>query len=173
MLQIYRFPIAFFGYGILCLITAMMLGSTTKNLKTGMIPASGGEFGPITTEKDNQVVKFSFYQNVPLQKWSGVDVEVLDADKEYLFAFGEELWHESGRDSDGYWEESKEDMSLSVTFPKPGTYYLDISSEGNYNATGDRIRVSASAKRGSSVAFIWLGFISLILGAAVAYFQSQ
>jgi len=101
-------------------------------------------------------------RGIPLQAWTFVEVEVLDANKEYLFSFGEELWHEAGRDSDGRWEEEKNDYSMKATFPTRGTFYLATKLEGN--RLPNVVHLSVGKKPGSALLHFWFGVICLTLG---------
>ena len=50
--------------------------------------------------------------------------------KQSLFSFGEELWHETGYD-EGHWREQNNAFNMDITFPNPGTYYIRFSSESS------------------------------------------
>ena len=63
--------------------------------------------------------------------------EVQDADRDTLYEFGKEMWHEDGYDSEGYWSESDRDMKASLSFTELGTYYVQFNSE--YGVEGNRI----------------------------------
>ena len=122
--------------------------------------------GPLTVTTPASTYKISLSQNaIALKVWNAVDVEVLDADKNYLFSFGEEFWHESGYD-DGNWEESNKYMEMKVHFEKVGVYFLSISAESNasFTTANNGYVLTVSRNRGSSLAFKWLRIFSLILG---------
>ena len=156
----------FFGFGILSLFTAwiftiepFLFSDQQYSLSS---PQKALEVGPIHVRKFNEVYSVSFDANLPVQSWSFIQGEVLDSNKQYLFAFGKELWHERGRDSDGTWQESDDSFTLKITFPKPGRYYLKFGTESNRMPSSVRIRV---AKRlGSSIPHLWFGIVLILIG---------
>lgn len=169
-----KYPFILGTYGVLCLLAAAIMSIDTSDVTSQWLPAEGGRFGPIVTQSDNEVVTVSLRQSLGLMKWSAVDVDVLDAQGNYLFAFGDELWHEAGRDSDGRWEEAKSDYSLSMTLPEAGEYFLRVVAQGNTPpASAPQIYVSSVGELGSSLGFMWLGILSLGVTAVMIYIISQ
>jgi hypothetical protein len=165
-----KYPMILAGYGVACFIAAVIMSFDTTAVASQWLPASGGKFGPITTEESNEVVTVELRQSLGLMKWSSVDVDVLDERGNYLFAFGDEFWHEAGRDSDGRWEEAKDKYSLSITFPDAGSYFLNVAGQGNTPETqAPQIYVSAVRELGSSLALTWLGGIALCIAAFMIY----
>jgi hypothetical protein len=118
--------------------------------------------GPISVQKYREVYSITISSNLPVNSWTFVVGEVLDAEKDYLFSFGKELWHETGYDSDGAWRETDNSYSMKVTFPQPGQYYLNIKTEGSYNP--DAIRITISKRYGSSIPHTVFGIITLLIG---------
>ncbi len=155
-------------YGVICLIFVLVFSGDVSKVQTQMLPGSGGIFGPIVVKEKKSSYEIGVSNRVALNKWSFVEVKVLDANKKYLYGFGDGMWHESGRDSDGYWEESKTKYTMDVTFKDLGEYYLDVASERN-DGVGNSINVSAVKERGSNILFLTIGVISLI-GAGLAYY---
>lgn len=166
-----KYGLSFLVFGIICLLTAWILSSHTGYAIKQNFPSSGGKFGPIKIHEVNEVVELKIAQHVGDRHWSAIEAEVVDAKNNYLFAFSEELWFETGRDSDGPWQEGKRNYDISVTFPEPGNYFINFSSENSRSSSVGQIRIEANKKLGSSIAHLWLGFISLIIGVAILYFS--
>lgn len=172
----------FIVFGILSLITAWIFSMETQRLfsdtvRTYVYPsvptqhAIAGEqeegkdvatIGPITVQKYKEVYEITIASSLPENSWAFVEGEVLDAEKDYLFSFGKELWHETGYDSDGAWRESDNNYSMKLTFPQPGQYYLNLKTEGSYNP--DAVQVTISKKRGSSIPHMVFGIFTLLIG---------
>ena len=114
---------------IACFVTSIFLeyGGQTRSY-SGTI-RSGQTFGPIKIEKNKPkiyIIKSSFWGDNSSTYIIG---EVLDENKDTLYEFGKDLWHESGYDSDGYWSESDRNMQVKLTFSEPGTYYIQMGEE--------------------------------------------
>lgn len=129
-----------------------------------MSEKSSNVVGPINVRRRGTVYEIGLYASLPVQSWSFIEGEVLDAEKEYLYSFGKELWHETGRDSDGAWRENKNHFKMKVTFPKPGTYYLNFKTEKSRNISNINAFVSVNKKRGSALPHFWLGIFLVITG---------
>jgi len=156
-------------FGVICLLGAAIFSSDVSEVETKILPGEGGIFGPLMIKEKNSSYEVTLKNYVALNKWSHIEVEVLDANKNYLFGFGDDMWHESGRDSDGAWVESKTDYSMDITFKEPGEYYLNVGSERN-DGKGGSIAISAVKKRGSNIAFLTIGVVSLIF-AVITYYS--
>ncbi|MFT7222833.1 MAG: hypothetical protein ACI82Z_000364 [Cellvibrionaceae bacterium] len=161
-----KYGLSFVIFGLICLITAWVLSSHTGDTVKQSFPSTGGKFGPIKIHKKNEVVEIKIAKNVGNRSWSAIEAKVVDAKDNYLFAFSEELWFETGRDAEGPWQEGKTNYDISVTFPKPGNYFINFNSTNSGSSEGN-IRVEANKKLGSSIAYKWIGFISLIMGLAI------
>jgi hypothetical protein len=118
--------------------------------------------GPIFVAKNREVFAIRLTAPLPANTWAFLEGEVLDAEKEYLFSFGKEIWHETGRDSDGAWQESDLDYTMKVTFPQPGVYYLKLKANGSHDVTA--IAVTISKRRGSSLPHLIFGISTLLIG---------
>lgn len=152
------------GFSGLCFLTSFIFnvdsGSSAQIKQT--LPFNGGDVGPIQVGKRNSVYNIEVQKDISQYgRWSFVGGDVLDNNKQFLFGFGEELWKESGYDSDGPWYEEKTAYDLKVTFPQPGDYYLRFKAESSSSDRGN-IKVSVSPKIGSSLAHFVLGIMSLI-----------
>ncbi len=172
----------FIIFGILSLITAWVFSMETQRLfsdtvRTYVSPSVPSQravavaqekgrdvatIGPITVQRYKEVYEISIASSVPENTWSFIEGEVLDAEKDYLFSFGKELWSEAGYDDEGAWRESDNSYSMKLTFPQPGQYYLNLKSSGSYNP--DAVQVTISKKRGSSIPHFVFGIITLLIG---------
>ena len=151
-------------YGVLCWMMNFYYAGGYEPEQARM-PLEGGMFGPFTVDDPASTYQISVQQrSIALKVWNAVDIDVLDAEKNYLFSFGEEFWHESGYD-DGHWDETKSQMVMKVHFEKAGVYFLAVSAESNAASEyGNGYYIAVKRSRGSSLAFKWLGIISLALG---------
>ncbi len=151
------------GFAALCFLTSLFMNLNRGSTIEENVLSSGGEVGPIQVEKDTSIYKIQVKQNLnSYGTWSFIGGEVLDENKNYLFGFGKELWKEAGYDVDGAWSEERTHYDLKVTFPQKGAYYLRFQTESNDSSQGS-IRVTVSPKRGSSLAHLLLGIISIIV----------
>ena len=120
----------------------------------------GSTYGPIVVKKgqpklckirslthgDNQNIYFSG--------------EVLDEEKETLYEFGKELWHEDGYDSEGYWSESDRDMVARLSFTEPGKYYIQFHTDENRM---QNISLEIIVKKGSGIPHFMMGFYLMLI----------
>ena len=166
-------PYAFiFGiYCAICLLFAAIMSGDSSVRDMRLINSDSGRFGPIHIDKKNTIKNINIYKDVSLGRWTSIDVDVLDAQGTKLFSFGDQLWHESGYDSDGAWEESNREIEIPITFRSPGKYYLDIRTDTNETSQLS-IYVSEATQRGSSIPFVLLSILSLI-AALVCYYLYQ
>ena len=85
---------------IICFITS--ISYQTSSLKKFNFPSlkEGAKIGPIKVQNKSAIYKIivHFKGNNSSTYISG---EVLDKDKDTLYEFGKDLWHESGYDSEG------------------------------------------------------------------------
>jgi len=115
-------------------------------------------YGPISIEDKPKIymIKARFSGDNTSNYLSG---EVLDEEFEILYEFGKEFWHESGRDSEGFWSEGVYDVSAYFTFSEKGVYYIKLGTEDN---GGGNISVNISQMRGSYIVPLKTGAIMLI-----------
>lgn len=170
----------FIIWGLISILTSWFYNGTTSKhseqfnpsqitkprLQTNPLQAltkpSGKIMGPITIDSPYTVALIKIKTNIPVQSWAFVEGEVLNEDKEYLFSFGKELWHETGRDSDGAWKEENDTYKMKVTFPQKGKYYINFKTESSRSSY--TIDVTIYKKRGSSLPHLWFGIFALIMG---------
>ena len=158
-LNLGKIATVFIVCAIISFVTAWYYSLSKEKLT---LPSNNGVLGPIYVHKYKESYNISVKINIPEQAWSFVEGEVLDKDMEYLFSFGKELWHETGRDSEGRWREIKNSYDINVTFPNPGNYYVKFKTEGS--SSGHQLLVNISRKNGSSLPHLWLGIITLLIG---------
>jgi len=177
----------FLFFGVISLFTAWFYSFDSQTiLKSSVIPTVIAEdgvqaapenedkyiaaIGPLVVNKFKEVYSVSIYSNLPVNSWAFVEGEVLDAEKDYLFSFGQELWHETGYD-EGSWEESENSYTMKITFPQPGSYYLNFKTQGSSNP--DTIYVKIKKHRGSSVPHTSFGIICLLIGIILNEMKNQ
>ncbi len=163
-------------FGILGLLTAWVYGwKTTTTFKqnfSGQMPASVGfaepegarseTIGPIVVKRYNEVYSIALTAGLSPNTWSVVGGEVQDQNKNPLFYFGKELWHETGYDSEGAWTESDSQYELTVTFPKPGNYYVVLEVESSVQSFN--VFAEVTKRFGSSVPHTVFGALCLLVG---------
>ena len=118
----------------------------------------GQTFGPIKITKGKPkiyIIKSHFFGDNSSTYIYG---EVQDENKDTLYEFGKDLWHESGYDSDGYWSESDRNMQVKLTFSEPGTYYIQMGEEGGIS--GSSLQILSA--RSSGIPHLMVGAYFLI-----------
>lgn len=134
-------------------VESQKLASKTYSLQEGSI------YGPIVVKKGQAkicTIETSMFGNNRSVYFTG---EVLDEDKDTLYEFGKELWHEDGYDSEGYWSEADRNVKASLSFTEPGTYYIQFNTdEKAMYSISTRIVV----KKGSGIPHLMVGIYVLI-----------
>ncbi|AZZ96425.1 hypothetical protein [Pseudoalteromonas sp. R3] len=82
--------------------------------------------------EDGQMMRFEINGTMKMNSWQAMDMEVYNADGTYIFSYQDELWSESGRDSEGDWTERKTKASLEIHFAKKGHYTLYLTDSNSY-----------------------------------------
>jgi hypothetical protein len=160
-------------FGVISILISFIFSSNIhSSQQVSALKGEGGAFGPIVVEKNNTAYEIKIKNPVALNKWSNIEVDVLDNNKKLLFTFGDGMWNERGRDADGNWAESKSEFTLDITLKKSGQYFLDIKAERNDNA-GNNIIVTVTQKRGSKVPFLVLGILCLIAAFALYKYEEK
>ena len=77
--------------------------------------------------EDGQMMRFEVVGRTPMNTWKSVDIDVYDQVGNYLFTYQDELWAETGRDSDGRWTEYRDRAEFTQHFPKKGIYEAYVS----------------------------------------------
>ena len=152
-------------FAIICLVTSMLLQSTFYYNKTMNYLNEGQIVGPIKVKNKPVICKVMAHFSGENTS-SYLSGEVLDENKDTLYEFGKDLWHESGYDSDGYWSESDRKMTAYMTFKDKGTYYIQFNTDKKnmYN-----ISVTMQLVRNSYVAHSKAGTLALMLAMIVFY----
>ncbi len=152
-------------FSIICFVTSMLLQSTFYYNKTMNYLNEGQIVGPIKVKNKPVICKVMAHFSGENTS-SYLSGEVLDENKDTLYEFGKDLWHESGYDSDGYWSESDRKMTAYMTFKDKGTYYIQFNTDEKnmYN-----ISVTMQLVRNSYVAHSKAGTLALMLAMIVFY----
>ena len=147
-------------FASICIITSICLEVGTMYTKKYSRLPEGHILGPIVVKKDNPMVYEvkSYFRGD--NESSYISGEVLDENEDTLYEFGKDSWHESGRDSDGYWSESDRNMTAKLVFSEPGTYYVKVSTE---NHKLSLFNITLSRKNGSGIPHLMLGSYALLL----------
>lgn len=167
-------------YNTICLImaifciasfwTSFSMENKVVNSRNYNSLQEGSIYGPIKVKKGQCkicTIKATFNGDNSSTYLSG---EVLDEDKDTLYEFGKDFWHESGYDSEGYWSESERNMKADLTFSEEGTYYIQFNTEENsmYN-----IGITIQVKKGTGIPHLMMGTIVLILLLFIFYFNNR
>jgi len=142
-----------------CFVTYFNIENQTIAKKTYSLD-EGSTYGPIVVKKGQPKIckiKSAMYGDNRSIYFSG---EVLDEDKETLYEFGKDLWHESGYDSEGYWSESDRNMAACLTFTEPGKYYIQFHTDENMM---NQIGLEIVVKKGSGIPHLMMGMYLLII----------
>ena len=135
---------------------------TSSPVMKSVLPPTGGEIGPIQVTKENSVYKVEVTGKLNLYSsstWGFIEGELLDANKNLLMGFGQEMWKE--RDSEGTYEDTTYDLSFTIA--QKGNYYLNFTSEYPTPDAGNSIVVKVSAIEGNSHVHFVMGLIALAL----------
>lgn len=153
--------------------SAALAPKTNPPVEAGeQLPALNyGMIGPFTVTGTNQVFRIRVAADVTTNSWSFVEGELLDAEKEYLLSFGQELWDETGSEDGEFWAEADEIYAMKLTVPHPGQYYLNIKTQGPI--VPSQITVAISRVYGSSIPHLAFGVITLLIGLVLNEFANR
>ena len=179
----------FIVFGMLGLLTSCLFtGGPAQTLASKQFSpidlqssANPPRVGPLRIDNKGDAVEVTISTNLlQSQSWAYIQGEVQDASGEYLFSFGDELWYETGRDSDGAWTDHKRKYEIDITFPDAGIYYLQFSSESGstrpstaQNNPLNRFSVLVRSKIGSTIPHLIYGIIVLLIGLGVQYISRR
>jgi len=173
------------GVGLLSLFTALFMNNNSGQPIAQNLPPLGGTIGPYDFEADT-VLDIEVHQTLQKEGWAFVSGELLNADEETLFGFGDELWWETGRDSEGYsWNESVRSYGLKITVPEAGQFFFDFSVEAGLKGASRAAPGAAAAapkpetylsgmtvkitkKAGSGLPHLVFGIFAVLGGIVVA-----
>jgi len=165
---------------IICFVTSMFFQNSVKQERTDYTLKEGAIYGPIKITNTKQI-----YRIIATFSGSNSDTyisgEVLDEDKDTVYEFGKDLWHEEGDDSDGHWSEDDRKMTADLTFSEKGTYYLQFGSDTDSNLANDpnklnfipSISITMELMNGSYVAHLQVGSIILLLVIFIFWFLNR
>ena len=158
------------GFAILCFVTSFVMNSSSGDVVDQTLD-SETLIGPVTNKKANTVYFVKVNQNLGNGASNYISIDVLNSKKEYLFAFGKELWWEEGYDSDGRWTEGTKNVEMKITIKDIGDHYFRISPDSKVGS----MRVTIEQKRASSLPHTILGIISIVLaiGILVYYYRER
>lgn len=123
------------AFALLAFILAPILAAAGEEIYSGTMRIPLGvenyrETETFTIENIGRATKIELESaQIPVNTWAVVDITLYD-DEDFEYYIGaEEFWHETGRDSDGPWEE--DDLSGYKLFraTTPGTYQLELAME--------------------------------------------
>ena len=156
-------------FSIICFITSMNLQASTSVGRTDYDIREGMTYGPIKIDKQPKIykIKADFRGSNTSTYLSG---EVLDKDKDTLYEFGKDLWHESGYDSEGYWSESERKMTAYLTFKEKGTYYIQFNTE---EKNMRNIDITIQLVKGSYVAHSQFGSLFLLIAMIIFFMLNK
>ncbi|KAF7781488.1 hypothetical protein PRUB_b0724 [Pseudoalteromonas rubra] len=115
--------------------------------------------------QDGQMMRFELKGTMKMNSWKAMDMEVYQADGTYLFSYQDDLWSESGRDSEGNWTERKTKASFAIRFAKKGKYqlYLTDQSSNNQKLNNTRYYFRVVPVRGDASVLKPLLYVALIV----------
>ncbi|MCG7537088.1 hypothetical protein [Pseudoalteromonas sp. OOF1S-7] len=115
--------------------------------------------------EDGQMMRFELKGVMKMNSWKAMDIEVYQADGTYLFSYQDELWSESGRDSEGHWTERKTDASFEIRLAKKGIHHLYLTDASSYSQKLDNTRYTFRVVpiRGDAGTLLPLQFIAGII----------
>lgn len=148
------------AFAIVCFFYSCVLNGDKPGSSNHILKKDGQIIGPIHVKQDQSVYSVRVKEILKVGQYSTVNLALLDANKKYLFSFGDDLWAEEGYDSEGYWKETKEYYDIKLTIPEAGKYFLQAGIETSKNKS--RVHVEIVPKNGSSLPFLWLGVFVLI-----------
>ncbi len=136
----------------------------TNNVNNIAEGAKAHKIGPIVIDKPYTTYEIETKTTLAANTWTFVEVVVEDRFGEYLYSFGQELWHETGRDSDGPWRETRHNFESNLTFPEAGEFYLSFMVSSKNNRHPSKLYVKLIKRNGSAVLHFWMGVLLLIAG---------
>lgn len=158
-------------FSLLCFVTSFFMSFSTVLIKTN-VSEKQSIVGPFDIKKSNTVINIKGKHKLSRNgAYNSLTIELLDSFQKSLYGFGDEMYFSSGRDSDGYWEESRKTVNSKMTIKKPGKYYLKITSSTNVMPryfSNFPMTFIVTKHNGSSVPHFILGLFSFI-GAIVIY----
>ncbi len=95
--------------------------------------------------------------------WVGVNFSLSNSDGESIYQKYLEFWRESGRDSDGPWQESKRSIEWHVRVDEPDTYQAVISMEPASTTRQTTFALTTEPNRTALTPFLLAGFFGVMM----------
>jgi hypothetical protein len=108
-----------------------------STLSLSNLTDDGEVVGPITLSSMGRVYQIVLNEDIPKNSFSWVGAELVDSSYEAVNAVEGDFWHESGTDSEGYWEEANMISSLYFKLENPGDYYIRVFPEEGKRVQGN------------------------------------
>jgi hypothetical protein len=163
--QLQKLSLVFLAAAALFLVTALIMNINTGVSVEQTLPPTGGLVGPLQVDERFTVLEITVTQRIFNNHWSFVTGQLLDANKDYLTGFGDELYHETGYDADGRWVATEHRYDAKLTVRKPGKYYLKFTTDSDARpAQLPPIRVNVEEKLASSIPHFVGGVLLILVG---------
>ncbi len=118
----------------------------------------------ITVEEPGTMFEMNAVVNkLNANKWLGVNFWLENSDGEAAYAKYLEYWRETGRDSDGPWDESKRGFRWHVRVDEPDTYKALVSVEPGSTQASSGFRLTTEPNRSSTTPFIIAAVFSFLM----------
>ncbi|MCF2858119.1 hypothetical protein L1286_11600 [Pseudoalteromonas sp. SMS1] len=93
-----------------------------------------------TISEDGAMARFEVKGYMRDNTWSSFEFEVFGTHETYLFTYHDELWTETGRDSEGAWREARDHLYFDIRLPESGDYHAVL-----HTSKGPALRTSAAS----------------------------
>ncbi|TMP42359.1 hypothetical protein CWB96_21520 [Pseudoalteromonas citrea] len=159
---------------IVCFFYSSLLDIPVQKTKfqPGSVFANTERIYAFDVPENGSIMRFEVNGRLALQSWKSLELMVFGPDEQYLFTIKDELWAESGRDSDGRWTEYRDKIRISQRFPQKGQYTAILYDEKGPHRTGNGseyyFRITA-LKGDSSILTLWLWILGIVLACYVFY----
>jgi hypothetical protein len=178
-LELGKIGFALIAWGIIGILISFYFNSKEQQVVKAIKPLSAStatinetpasvirsnQIGPIIVTEPGQVYEVIVSAHLPSKHWSFVEVEALDQGGNFLYSFGQELWHEVGTDSDGPWQEKRTTFETKLTFSEPGGYLLNFVLDSYRNIHPKTLKVELIKRKGSDLLHFWFGILLCIVG---------
>ncbi|MEG3638481.1 hypothetical protein [Magnetococcus sp. PR-3] len=166
------------GLAFFYLITAIYMSGGQELVKQTQWPINKA-FGPIETTKDNQIIEIAIRPPLKSESWVSITSELLSSPTgPVMTGFGGEVYHATGVDDEGLWEEKQDVVEQRLVIPKPGRYYLRLKGVGNRNGQtradpsfvrDASLEITIRQLRGGDRGFNMGVLVLVILGVALSW----
>ncbi|MCD4782541.1 MAG: DUF4178 domain-containing protein [Candidatus Eremiobacteraeota bacterium] len=134
-------------FGILSMITAIFVlafGTPVYSLSGNKVMKEGKSFiyGPYNFTKKNRVYRIDSKYRTNNNSALYCEISILSDQKDMIFGWDGDYWHESGYDSDGSWQESNSKKVTYFNLKEPGKYYFEVTPERDVPDFASRFKLS-------------------------------